>query len=120
MKRSLRIALCQINTIPGDIPGNVARIREVAGTVASLGADLAVFPEMAIVGYSPRDLLFRRRFVEAAEAALRELAAEAGLTLPEAYRGLSQLLEQRLLKLEDGWLEVPDPSALSASLTAAR
>ena len=76
MKRPLRIALCQINTIPGDIPGNVERIREVAGTVASLGADLAVFPELAIVGYPPQDLLFRRRFVEAAEAALRELAAE--------------------------------------------
>ncbi len=48
----------------------MARARE-------LGARLAVLPEMALVGYCPRDLLFRRRFVEAAEDALRDLAADS-------------------------------------------
>lgn len=72
---TLRIALCQINTVPGDIPGNVARILDQASRAGELGAHLAVFPELAVEGYCPRDLLSRRSFVEASEEARRKLAA---------------------------------------------
>ncbi len=76
MERPLRIALCQINTVPGDIPGNVRRISEAVSAAAELGAELCVLPELSVVGYSPRDLLFRSRFVAAADAALAALAAD--------------------------------------------
>lgn len=71
----MRIALCQINTLPGDIPGNLRRIRSSVDLARDQGADLCILPELAVVGYCPRDLLFRQRFVEAAEQALEELAA---------------------------------------------
>ena len=75
MSRSLRIALCQINTVPGGIPENSRRLAEVAAAAAEAGADLCVMPELALLGYSPRDLLFRRSFIAAAEQALADLAA---------------------------------------------
>ena len=74
MSRLRRIALCQIDTLPGDIPGNVDLIVDAATRAAEGSAELCVFPELAVVGYCPRDLLFRERFVEAAEAALEDLA----------------------------------------------
>jgi NAD+ synthetase len=74
----LKVALCQINTVPGDVPGNVAKIRRAAGEAEAGGADLALFPELSIVGYCPRDLLFRRRFLEAADDAVAELARASG------------------------------------------
>jgi NAD+ synthase (glutamine-hydrolysing) len=77
---SFRVALCQIDTVPGDVPGNAARIRAAAAEAEGAGADVALFPELALVGYLPRDLFFRRRLYEASEAALRELAAASGRT----------------------------------------
>jgi NAD+ synthetase len=74
----MKVALCQINTVPGDVPGNVDRIRRAAHAAAERGAELAVLPELAIVGYCPRDLLFRRRFIEAADRALADLARSSG------------------------------------------
>jgi NAD+ synthase (glutamine-hydrolysing) len=75
---TFRIALCQIDTIPGDVPGNVEKIRTAAAEASRGGADLAIFPELAVVGYCPRDLLFRRRFLEAADAATEGLARSSG------------------------------------------
>src|SRR5436190_3744725 len=74
----MRIALCQIDTIPGDVPGNVEKIRRAAAEAAAKRADLAIFPELSVVGYCPRDLLFRRRFLEAADASTEALAKESG------------------------------------------
>ena len=70
----LRVALCQIETIPGDIPGNVVRIREAFHRAEASGADLAVFPEAALLGYGHRDLILRDGVVEAAERALVDLS----------------------------------------------
>jgi NAD+ synthase (glutamine-hydrolysing) len=74
----LRIALAQINTIPGDLPGNAEEIRRAWDRGEAAGADLVVFPELALVGYAPRDLLFRRRFVEDAVRRLQELRSRDG------------------------------------------
>ncbi|MEE2713039.1 MAG: NAD+ synthase [Planctomycetota bacterium] len=76
MERPRPIALCQINTTPGDIPGNVLRIREAVTAAAALGAQICVLPELSLVGYSPRDLLFREGFIAAADEALTALAAD--------------------------------------------
>lgn len=72
----MKAALCQINTVPGDLAGNRALIVDAALRAQAAGADLAVFPELAVVGYCPRDLLFRERFQEAAERSLAQIAAE--------------------------------------------
>ena len=72
----LRVALCQINTVVGDLAANAASIRAAYERAESAGADVAVFPEMTLTGYPPEDLLLKPGFVEANLAVLAELAAE--------------------------------------------
>ena len=78
----MRIALCQLDATVGDLPGNAARILDAARRASAAGADFAVFPELAITGYPPRDLLDRPSFVDASRAALERVVAQlpAGLT----------------------------------------
>lgn len=71
----MRIALAQINTTIGDFAGNRAKICEFTRRAAQKGAKIVVFPELALTGYPPRDLVERPSFVSQAEA---ELAALAG------------------------------------------
>ena len=79
MAPSLRIALCQLNTTVGDLDGNVACIVNALSEAAVQGAQLAVFPELAITGYPPEDLLLKPGFVEDGLAALdKVVAATAG------------------------------------------
>jgi NAD+ synthase (glutamine-hydrolysing) len=73
--RRLRIALAQINTTVGDLDGNAAKILANVEAARSQGADLVVFPELAIPGYPPEDLLLKPSFVEANLAALGQVAA---------------------------------------------
>ncbi|HEX7051029.1 MAG TPA: NAD+ synthase [Longimicrobiales bacterium] len=70
----LRLALAQINTTVGDLPGNVARMMERLEAARDQGADLIAFPELAITGYPPEDLLLKPAFVEDNRAALLEMA----------------------------------------------
>jgi NAD+ synthase (glutamine-hydrolysing) len=71
----LRVALCQLNVIVGDLAGNAERIIAALGTAEQAGADLAVFPELAITGYPPEDLLLKPGFVADNQAALTKVAA---------------------------------------------
>ena len=71
----LRIALCQLNTTVGDLDGNTARILDALGTAETAGADLAAFPELAITGYPPEDLVLKPGFVADNRAALAKVAA---------------------------------------------
>ena len=71
----VRVALGQLNTTVGDLDGNVARMVEWTTRAADEGADLICFPELAITGYPPEDLVLRPRFVEDNLAALDALAA---------------------------------------------
>jgi NAD+ synthase (glutamine-hydrolysing) len=71
----LRVALCQINPVVGDLGGNAGRIIEALQTAEDDGADLAVFPELAITGYPPEDLLLKPGFVADNQAALAKVAA---------------------------------------------
>src|SRR3954462_6970011 len=72
----LRVALAQINPTVGDIPGNSRKIKESIGRARDEGAQLVVFPELALTGYPPEDLLLKTHFVDSAGAALEELARE--------------------------------------------
>lgn len=71
----MKVALCQIDTTVGDFTGNVRKILEFANKAAARGAQLAVFPELAICGYPPEDLLLSPGFLRAHDAALQEIAA---------------------------------------------
>ncbi|MCX7681388.1 MAG: NAD+ synthase [Anaerolineae bacterium] len=73
----IRIALAQINPTVGDLDGNVAAILAHVEAARAQGADLVVFPELAITGYPPEDLLLKPQFVEANLAALERVAAAA-------------------------------------------
>jgi len=75
----MKIALAQINTTVGDFAGNVQRILDYARRAKERGAGLVVFPELALCGYPPRDLVEKPDFVARSEA---ELARLAGL-LPD-------------------------------------
>lgn len=76
MSDSLRIALAQFDFPVGDIAGNSARIIEMIATAREeFGADLVLFPELALCGYPPEDLLLRPRFLADCEAAIQRIAA---------------------------------------------
>ena len=72
---AIRIAACQINTVVGDLDGNVVRIQAALATAEAAGCDVAVFPELAVTGYPPEDLLLKPRFVADNRAALDRIAA---------------------------------------------
>ena len=74
----MRIGLAQLNPIVGDLAGNRRRILESYSTLVAQGAELVVFPELAVCGYPPRDLLFKRRFVADVADSLAEIAAAVG------------------------------------------
>lgn len=77
----LRVALAQVNTTVGALEANRRRIAAALGEARAAGAELVVFPEMALTGYPPEDLVLRTDFLAAARASLEKLAAEtAGLT----------------------------------------
>ena len=78
----MKIALAQINTTVGDLSRNVDRILAAARKAAEGGAQVVVFPELAITGYPPRDLLEKPSFLARSEQELERLtAATRGLPL---------------------------------------
>ena len=71
----MRVALAQLNVVVGDLDGNVGRDRSAPSRRRSAPrADLVVFPELAVTGYPPEDLLLRPGFVSAAREAVDEVA----------------------------------------------
>lgn len=72
----MRLALLQINPTAGDLEGNAALITSAARAAASQGADLAVTPELALMGYLPRDLLMSQGFVRRSCQMLGRIAAD--------------------------------------------
>ncbi|PZU25263.1 MAG: NAD+ synthase [Stenotrophomonas sp.] len=77
MSESLRIALAQFDFPVGDVDGNASRIIELMQEARDeYGADVVLFPELAISGYPPEDLLMRPGFLSSCEQALARVAAE--------------------------------------------
>ncbi len=72
----MRLALAQIDTVVGDLDGNRDRILARLDEARSAGADLVLFPELAVTGYPPEDLLLRPDFLSAAARTLDQIAAE--------------------------------------------
>jgi NAD+ synthase (glutamine-hydrolysing) len=71
----MRVGLAQINTTVGDIWGNVEKMADALGRAMDSGAELVAFPELAIPGYPPEDLLMRPSFIQENLRALEEFAA---------------------------------------------
>ena len=101
----LRLALAQIDTRVGDIAGNVRMIREQIVAAREAGAELVLFPELAISGYPPEDLLLKEHFLARANEAVEELASAADgivalVGFPEraddVYNALAVLAEGRI------------------------
>ena len=97
----MRIALCQIDTITGNIGANTRIVADQLAAAAARGVGLAIFPEMALTGYPPRDLLEYDFFVEQANAALDQVRtacaqlqidAIVGTLAPNIFGGKARLL----------------------------
>ncbi len=75
---ALRLVAAQINTVVGDLDGNVERILGALAAAEQAGADLCILPELTVTGYPPEDLLLKPGFVADNVAALRAVAAATG------------------------------------------
>ncbi len=78
MSRVIRVALGQINPCLGDLRGNIKKIISYTKSAEQAGADIVAFPELAITGYPPEDLLLKQRFIEDNIAALAEVCCNTG------------------------------------------
>ena len=86
MTRTFRLALAQINSTVGDIPGNTAKVLEYLERARDAQADLVAFPELAITGYPPEDLLFKSSFLrDNVEAMKQVVAASKGIAVVVGY-----------------------------------
>src|SRR5277367_5517258 len=71
----MRLALAQINSVVGDIDGNAERVIGWLERAREANADLVLFPELAVTGYPPEDLLLRPGFIRAARRSVEQIAA---------------------------------------------
>lgn len=96
--RTLRVALAQINPTVGDLAGNTRLIKSWIKQARKAGADLVAFPELAVTGYPPEDLLLKPRFITENRQALTELARECvDIVAVVGYVGQGSALKQSIL-----------------------
>ena len=76
--KNIRVAVCQINTVIGDLSGNVQKILKGIANATEFKADIVTFPELAIPGYPPEDLLLKPRFIEDNLSALKKIVKATG------------------------------------------
>ena len=109
MARTFRLALAQINPTVGDIAGNTAKILDYLERAREAQADLVAFPELAITGYPPEDLLFKRSFLTDNVAAMEKVAAASqGIAVVLGYVHIVSLERQS----EDVGPQVTNAAAL--------
>jgi len=100
---TIRLALAQINPTVGNLTGNERRICDDIDRARSLGVDVVAFPELAVSGYPPEDLLLKPSFVEANIATLRRIAAAAtGITAIVGYVDRDDDIYNAAAVLHDG------------------
>jgi NAD+ synthase (glutamine-hydrolysing) len=102
----LRLALAQINCKVGDLEGNVAKIAEHIAAARDAGAELVLFPELAVTGYPPEDLLLKEHFLQAATEAVSDLAREAeGIVVLVGFPERSDDVYNAMAVLAEGELQ---------------
>ncbi|HWR73115.1 MAG TPA: nitrilase-related carbon-nitrogen hydrolase, partial [Nitrospirota bacterium] len=103
--RSLRIAMAQINPVVGDLAGNRDRIIEFIGRARKAGADIVTFPELAVTGYPPEDLVLKPQFVKDNLATLHRVQrATRGITAVVGFVDRGEHLHNAAAVLHDGKL----------------
>ncbi len=101
--KPLRIALAQTNSVVGDIAGNERAIAAAVVAARDAGAQLVVFPELALTGYPPEDLLLKEHFLADTRAALERLAAETtGIVAIVGYPERAEDVHNSAAILADG------------------
>ena len=109
MPQRLAIASIQANPVVGDISGNLARARDLIAAAAATGADIALFPELFLIGYPPEDLVLKPAAVSDCRAAVEALAAETGAGGPAVLIGApwrtGEGLHNAVLVLADGAIQ---------------
>jgi NAD+ synthase (glutamine-hydrolysing) len=99
----MRLALAQVNTTVGDIDSNAAKISDYLKRAHSEGAQLVVFPELAINGYPPEDLLLKTHFLDAGRRALEDVAKSVkGVVALVGFAEHSEDVYNSLAVLADG------------------
>jgi NAD+ synthase (glutamine-hydrolysing) len=103
--KTIRVALAQIDTTVGDLPGNTAKIIEWIGRAREAGADIVAFPELAVTGYPPEDLVLRRSFVADNLRALDEVvAATKGIAAVVGFVDMNADIYNAAAVISDGRL----------------
>jgi NAD+ synthase (glutamine-hydrolysing) len=103
--RTLRVALAQIDTTVGDMPANTAKIIDWIGRARAAGADIVAFPELAVTGYPPEDLVLRRSFIEDNLAALEDVVrATKGITVVVGFVDANDDIYNAAAIISDGRL----------------
>ncbi len=98
-----RLALAQINTLVGDVAGNVRKIEDGIRRAREAGVDLVIFPELAVSGYPPEDLLLKPAFLQANMAAMARLAqATQGITAIVGFAEMADDVYNAAAILHDG------------------
>ena len=101
--RHLRIGMSQINTTVGDFTGNTQKILETIAEARSLGVDLLAFPELAICGYPPEDLLFKPQFIEENLRSLEKVVdSSSGLTVVAGFVDTKEDIYNAAAVIHDG------------------
>jgi NAD+ synthase (glutamine-hydrolysing) len=103
--RRLRIAMAQLNTTVGDFEGNLRQMLEALKRAEALGADLLTFPELAVCGYPPEDLLFKPHFIAENRRYLEKLVeASAGITIITGFADANEAIYNAAAVIHDGKL----------------
>lgn len=103
--RQIRIGMAQINTTVGDFSGNLGKIKENIAQAKSLGVDLITFPELAICGYPPEDLLFKPQFIRENMNCLdKVVASSAGITVVVGFVDSKEDIYNAAAVINDGKL----------------
>jgi NAD+ synthase (glutamine-hydrolysing) len=104
-ERRLRIAMAQLNTTVGDFEGNLRQMLEAVSQAKASGADLLTFPELAVCGYPPEDLLFKPHFIAENRRYLEKLVgASAGTTIIVGFADANEAIYNAAAVIHDGKL----------------
>ena len=103
--RQLRVGMAQINTTVGDFAGNTQKIIKAIAEAKSLGVDLLTFPELAVCGYPPEDLLLKPKFIaENLKALGRVREGSAGLAVVVGFVDAAEDIYNAAAVIYDGSL----------------
>jgi NAD+ synthase (glutamine-hydrolysing) len=103
--RRLRLGMAQINVTVGDFPGNRRKILKAVEEAKAAGVDLLTFPELAICGYPPEDLLFKPQFIsEILKSLEKVVTASKGITLVVGYVDATEDIYNAAAIIHDGKL----------------